>query len=332
MNQYRLSWSHGEAVVLSTAAVLADCRFDLPGGAFRPYARAPWMGTVHDPGIIGHLRELGGDFVCVPFGAGPAEPIGPQKWASLMTEPPLLPIHGPAGDAEWSLVSRDSASVTLSLNYPDESIVQRLERTVSGRNGTPALDSSLTVYPRHAGRISVGLHPILRLPDAPGDLRLEAEFDFGLVHPRHIHDGQDDEFSALDDVPLPDGRVDLGRVPVGRPNVSVQLCGMRGPLRAIFLEDRAGVELDWDRSILPSLQIWCTDRGIDGPPWHGQYRGIGVEPIASAFDFNTTLSARPNPISKRGVPTAVELAEGDPLTISHSVTAFALSEVEMRVG
>lgn len=325
MSEYRLSWSHGEAVVLSTAAVLADCRFDLAGGPFRPFARAPWMGTVEDKSIIGHLRELGGDFVCVPFGAGPAEPMGPTQWASLMTEPPLRPIHGPAGDAEWELIAQTPDSVTLALDYPDEHLVRRLERTVAGVAGRPALESRLVIHPRRSGSISVGLHPILRLPETPGRLALSADFAFGLVHPRQVADGEEQEFSRLDAVPSAQGEVDLSHLPLERDNFSAQLCGMRGPLRAEFLDEGAGVELDWDRTIMPSLQIWFTDRGIDGPPWHRQFRGVGVEPIASAFDLNTAVSTQDNPINRRGVPTAVALTAGTPLDIVHTMSAFSVA-------
>lgn len=322
MNEYRLKWSHGDALVLSTAAMLADCRFDLPNGAFRPYARAPWMGTIEDDGIIGHLRELGGDFACVPFGAGPEQPAGPSEWADLMTEPPAKPIHGPAGDREWHLLDQSESSVTLGLDYPADFIVERLERTVWGVPGEPALRSALTIHPRRSGSISVGLHPILRLPETRGRLELQADFAFGLVHPRQVAPAQDQEFSQLSTVPLDDGQIDLAHVPVGLPNASVQLCGMKGPLRAIFLDEGAGVELDWDRTVLPSLQIWCTDRGIEGPPWHNRYRGIGLEPIASAFDLQCSLSVRDNPISKRGVATSVTLDEGAPVTIVHTMSAF----------
>ena len=321
MTAYALKWSDGEAVVLSTAAVLADCQFNLPSGPFRPFARAPWMGTVTDPQIIGHLRELGGDFACVPFGAGPVHPTGPPQWADLITDPPLLPIHGPAGDAEWQLVEHTPSSVTLTLSYPEDSIVRRLERTVYGSDGEPLLCSQLKIFSRAAGSISVGLHPILRLPDRPGRLQLSAEFDFGLVHPRHANAVGAMEFSRLDAVPIGGRAIDLSHVPVGLANVSVQLCGMRGPLRATFLDEAASVELDWDRDILPSLQIWCTDRGIEGPPWNGAYRGIGVEPIASAFDLNTALSARSNPINERGIATAVALIPAEPLVIEHSIRA-----------
>ncbi len=325
MTAYALNWSHGEAVVLSTAAVLADCRFDLSNGAFRPFARAPWMGTVTDPAIIGHLRELGGDFVCVPFGSGPASPIGPPEWAKLIVDPPCQPIHGPAGDAEWSLIEQTPSSITLGLDYPGGSIVERLERTVRGVDGEPTLESKLTIVPRASGKLSVGLHPILRLPEAPGRLRLSAEFEFGLVHPRHVRTGEAMEFARLDAVPMGDKMIDLSHVPVGLPNVSVQLCRMQGPLRAAFLDDGAGIELDWTRDILPSLQIWCTDRGIDGAPWHGAYRGIGVEPIASAFDLGTALSSRTNPISRAGVETTVSLEAGTPVEIEHRVRARLLN-------
>lgn len=321
---HTISWSHGQATVLETAAVLAECRFDLPSGPFSPFARAPWMGTVTDRSIIGHWRELGGDFVCVPFGAGGGEPYGPPEWAELMVHPPRLPIHGPAGDLDWTLVERTESSVTLGLDYPEGWPVARLERTVAGRPGSPALESGLTVYAREAARISLGLHPIMRLPERQGRLRLEADFAFGLTHPRFVVPDQAQEFSSLEHVPMPFGTVDLSHVPVGRPNVSAQLCGMRGPMTATWLDEGAGIVLDWDRAVLPSLQIWCTDRGIDGPPWHGSFRGIGLEPIASAFDFNTALSAADNPISRRGIPTAIAIDPAAPLVVSHSVAAFSV--------
>jgi hypothetical protein len=303
--------------------MLADCTFFLPKGSFSPFARAPWMGTVHDPAIIGHLRELGGDFVCVPFGAGGHKGYAPPEWASLMDKPPLLPIHGPAGDREWTIVSADAAEIVLSLDYPEDSPVERLERVVAVRPDAPALDFTLRIHARQTALISVGLHPIMRLPDELGHLALSADFAFGLTHPAQTAPGQRQEFSSLSAVPQPSGEVDLGHPPLAAANVSVQLCGMRGPLTATYLDEGAGVELDWDRSLLPSLQIWYTDRGIQGAPWNGQFRGIGLEPIASAFDLNNGVSIGPNPINQRGIPTAVQIHAGQATTIRHSVLAFS---------
>ncbi len=82
MGAYHLHWSHGQATVLTTAAMLGECRFTLPNGSFSPFACAPWMGSIEDKTISGHLRELGGDFACLPFGIGREIRNPPQEWAS----------------------------------------------------------------------------------------------------------------------------------------------------------------------------------------------------------------------------------------------------------
>lgn len=319
---HRLVWQHGQATVLTTAAMLADCRFELPNGAFSPFAKAPWMGTIKDHSIIGHLRELGGDFVCVPFGSGGQKGYAPPEWTALTMQPPLRPIHGPAGDADWTVLDASPASILLALDYPDDSPIARLERMISARPDAPALDFTLTIRARRQAAISVGLHPIMRLPERPGALELSADFAFGLTHPFQTAPGQAQEFSDLSAVPQGGRMVDLAHPPIGQPNLNVQLCGMRGPLRAIYGDEGAGIVLDWDRTLLPSLQIWHTDRGIAGPPWHGQYRGIGLEPIAAAFDLNDTVSTGPNPINARGIATAIHIDPAAPVVIRHSVTAF----------
>lgn len=320
MTAHQLHWSHGEATVLTTAAMLAECRFMLPSGPFAPFARASWLGTVTDPGITGHLRVLGGDFVGLPFGIGREVREAPPDWAAVLTGPTAGPIHGPAADRDWAVVSVSAAQITLTLDYPATSPVLRLERVIAARPGQPALDFSFRIFARHKASISVGLHPILRLPDQPGRLRLSADFAFGLTHPGHGAR----EFTRLAAVPLGESTVDLSHAPLSpATDLNVQLCGMRGPLTAIYQDEGAGVELDWDRSLLPSLQIWHSDRGIGGAPWHHQYRGLGVEPIASAFDLDTGVSCGPNPISARGVATAIRIDPTATVTIRHSIRAFA---------
>jgi len=322
VTQHRLTWSHGSATVLSTAAMLADCTFQLENGPFAPFARAPWMGTIEDRSIIGHLRELGGDFVGIPFGSGGRDDTVPQDWLALMIEPPLRPIHGPAADEDWTVVECSDETITLRLDYPATSPVSHLVRTIAGRPDAPALDFTLDVHARRAANISVGLHPNFRLPERSGDLTLEADFAFGLVHPRQTSSGYPQEFHMLSAVPQGEKFLDLSHPPLPQPNLNVQLCGMRGPLTATYHREGAGFVLDWDRNLLPSLQIWHTDRGIDGPPWHGQYRGLGLEPIAAAFDLHDDASTGPNPINARGVATAITIHPDAPVRIWHAVTAF----------
>lgn len=330
MSEHQLIWAHGTASVLSTAAMLAECSFTLPNGPFAPFARAPWMGTITDGSIIGHLRELGGDFVGVPFGSGGAATDIAPEWAALMGASPAGPIHGPAADEEWTVIEADDSAITLSLDYPQSSPVLRLVRTIATRPDAPALDFTLTIHARREAQTSVGLHPIFRLPETSGDLVLDADFAFGLVHPRQAQPGKSGEFHDLTSVPQGDGFVDLAHPPLSQPNLNVQLCGMRGPLTATYVREGAGMVLDWDRELLPSLQIWHTDRGIDGPPWHGQYRGLGLEPIAAAFDFHDDVSCGPNPINARGIATSIAIGPLAPVQIRHSVTAFAASTASLQ--
>ena len=268
MAAHHLHWPHGQATVLTTAAMLANCMFALPNAPFSLFARAPWIGQVHDPTMIGHLRELGGDFACLPFRIGRPTPGAPPEWSAVISGPAQGPIHDPTADADWGVVAASDMAITLALDYPDASPVLRVERTLTARPDAPALDCTFRIFARLKTAISAGLHPILRLPGRPGRLHISADFALGLVHPGN----GGAEFQRLDAVPRTNVAVDLSHVPLSpRSDLSAQQCGMRGPLRATYLDEDAGLDLDWDRSLLPSLQIWHIDGGISPAPWNNAY-------------------------------------------------------------
>ncbi len=320
MAEHHLHWSHGTASVLTTAAMLASCQFTLKSGPFSPFARAPWLGQVQDAALSGHLRVLGGDFVGLPFGKGRAAAQVPAEWQMIGTGQTEGPVHGPAADQDWDTLDATDTAITLGLHFPASSPVLRVERRIAAQPNESAIDFTFTIFARQSASLPVGLHPILRLPDLPGRLHLSADFDFGMVHPGY--GGQ--IFPSLTAIPQPGGLLDLSQVRLSPAReLNVQLCGMRGPLRATYLDEGAGVELDWNRTLLPSLQIWHTDRGIGGAPWHNAYRGLGVEPIASAFDLGTRVSCGPNPINARGIATALQIDPAAPTVITHSIRAFA---------
>lgn len=319
-----LRWAHGEARVVETAATVTDCVFRMPGGPFRPFARAPWIDADLDRSITGHLRVLSGDFVGLPFGTGrvlPAE--APQEWRALGPTTPAATVHGPAADADWTIVKADDASVTLRLDYAADSPVAHLERTIAARVDAPALDFTLRVFARRPAEVSLGLHPNFRFPDQPGRLKIDVDFAFGLTHPGQTPAGSPQEFTRLDAVPSGRDTVDMSRLPLTPPtDRNIQLCGVTGPVRATWLDEAVAVELDWDRALLPSLMFWHTDRGIGGEPWNHQFRGLGLEPLASAFDLHTDLSAGPNPINRRGVRTSLAIAPAGPVTVRHAIRAL----------
>lgn len=323
MQSHQLRWLHGEATIAATAATVTDLTFNLPNGPFKPFARAPWVGTIDDPAITGHLRVLSGDFVGIPFGTGGRSAPNLPEWSSLMTQPANGTIHGPAAHYDWTLVSGDEKSVTWALDYEAHSAVRRLERTITARENSPALDFTLTVFARHRAAISCGLHPNFRLPETPGRLELKIDFAFGLTHPGQTAAGDPQEFSSLASVPKDGGRVDMSHIPLTpRTDKNVQLCGVTSPLTGTYLDEGTGFELDWDRELLPTLMMWHTDGGIGGEPWNGQFRAIGLEPLAAAFDLHTDVSTGPNPINQRGVKTWIDIDPASPLKIRHSVRGF----------
>jgi len=309
---------------VATAATITDATFTLPNGPFKPFARAPWVGKVTDPSITGHLRVLSGDFVGLPFGTGGREAPNVPEWGNLLTQPAGGTIHGPAAHYDWTIVSGDERSVTLALNYEPHSVVRRLERTITARDSAPALDFTLTVHARHKARISAGLHPNFRLPETPGRLELDVDFAFGLTHPGRARSAAEQEFSSLSSVPKDGAHVDFAHVPLSpRTDYNVQLCGVTSPLTGTYLDEGAGFELDWDRTLLPTLMFWHTDGGIGGEPWNGQFRALGCEPLASAFDLHTDVSSGPNPINARGVKTWIDIDPETPLVIRHAIRTFA---------
>ena len=322
-SSHNLRWSHGEATIVTTSAMLTDATFRLPNGPFKPFARAPWVGTVDDPSIVGHLRVLAGDFVGLPFGTGGRQAPNLPEWSALMTQSPKGTIHGPVAHEEWTIVSGDDRTVTLALDYEPHSAVRRVERTITAREGSPALDFSMRIFARHKATMSAGLHPNFRLPENPGRLELKLDFQFGLTHPGQTAVGDSQEFSSLSSVPRNGERVDMSHIPLSpRTDKNVLLCGATGPLTGIYLDEGAGFELDWDRDLLPSLMIWHTDGGIGGEPWNNQFRAVGLEPLASAFDLHTDVSSGPNPINKRGIRTSIDIDPAKPLEVKHSIRAF----------
>jgi len=324
MNTHQLRWSHGDATVATTAATVIDATFALPNGPFKPFARAPWVGKINDPNIVGHLRVLSGDFVGIPFGTGGRTAPNLPEWSALLTQPANGTIHGPSAHDDWTIITGDDNSVTLALDYEPHSTVRRLERTITARQGSPALDFRLKIFARHAARISAGLHPNFRLPETPGRLELKVDFAFGLVHPGRVASPETQEFSSLGAVPKDGGLVDMAHVPLSpRTDFNVQLCGVSSPLTGTYLDEGASYELDWDRELLPTLMFWHTDGGIHGEPWNGEFRALGCEPLASTFDFHTDVSTGPNPINKRGIKTWIDIDPAQPLEIRHAIRTFA---------
>jgi hypothetical protein len=283
--------------------------------------------------MLGHMRRLGGEFVCVPFGVG-GTPQGLLPGWDAAAWAHVNPVqHGPSADADWKCVSHDSSQIQLRLSYPIAHDVDYLTRSIRVVPDAAALEFELTIHARRPTRQPVGLHPILRLPEPPGTLRIDAKFDFGHTYPGVVPPGVSQvapgrRFTRLDAIPALDGGiVDYSTLPKSIPTEDmIQLCNVRGPLEVLYGAERVRLRLSWDTHILPSCLIWPSDRAIAEPPWNRAFRGLGIEPIAAMFDASREASIQANPLSDRGVATFVALEPDKPLTIRYRVEC--LSDLE----
>jgi hypothetical protein len=317
--------------VYPTAALFTDIEFKLPSGRWvQPMATAPW-GEVLDPAIPGHLRRLGGEFFCLPFGGGGTVRDPVAGWESLTTAPVNEPMHGPAANQDWAIVEKNSHSVRLSLELPDDDVLSRLERCIALGTDRPFARSTVTLETRNNGRIPVAFHPILRLPENLSRLELSADFAQGFTYPALIEPDRmacepGQTFAELRHVPKRrGGSFDLSRLPLGqRVDDVVLLAGMKGSIRGTFLDDGYALTVDWPRHLLPHCLVWIHDRGIDVPPWNGSYRGIGIEPLAAAFDAPWAVSLGENPLTRAGFPTALTVSRGKPIELFCDLSVAAL--------
>jgi hypothetical protein len=274
------------------------------------------------------MRHLGGEFVCVPFGIGgrPRELL--PEWDSDAWNRVNSAPHGHSSDAIWELITADATHVSLRLPYPAGDDIDYLTRRVAIAPDAPALDLELTINVRRPTRQPVGLHPILRLPEYPAQLVIEAKFAFGLTYPAFVPPGVSrvavgQGFSHLDAVPdMNGGSADYARLPKEMPTEEMlMLCGVQAPITVSYPNEHALFRLSWDTTLLPSCLLWPSDRALADPPWNCRFRGLGVEPIAAVFDAAREVALESNPINAAGIATAIAITPDRPLTIRYRLEA-----------
>jgi hypothetical protein len=325
-----LKWPFGRATVRPSAAMLWDCEFRLGSGRhFAPLARASWAADdLADPTLPAHMRYLGGEFVCVPFGIGGAPQGLMPEWASKSWGKINPAPHGYSSDRDWECIASSPCEVTLRLAYPPEDDIDYLIRRIRVMENAPGLEFELLIHARRPTRQPVGLHPILRLPEWPEQLSIEASFDFGLTYPAHVPPGASrvaigHRFQSLKRIEgIRGGTVDYSVLPKAGPTEEMlMLCGVRGPMRIDYLDEHAYAQLSWDTTVLPSCLLWPSDRALADPPWNQRFRGLGVEPIAAVFDAARDVALEPNPLNAAGIATAIEIVPGTPRRIQYGLQA-----------
>jgi hypothetical protein len=306
------SWAHGEGEIQTLGGMLGPVRFRLPGGRVaQPFHVAPWAGEPGAAELPGILRRLRGEWPCIPFGVERGVPLA-DAWADIpATAPEDQPPHGHGANAEWSF----GEGLALAVEYPADSPVARLERRIRPDPGAPALDVDLDVHVRRDAMLPIGLHPTFRVPDQGVVIETESG---GMTFPSAVEPdvsvlAEGTLFERLDGVPLrAGGTIDISRLPLRVPTEElVQLTRPEGHVALVYPAEGFRVRMTWDASHFPGLAIWVSNRGRPSHPWSGRHQAVGLEPVCAAFDLGARISARANPLSRMGHPTARAFRAGE---------------------
>ena len=326
-----LAWDHGVLSVQTLGGMLGPVLFLLPDGRqVSPLQVVPWGNDPDRGDLPGVLRELRGDWACVPFGFdGPRdlspgwEPRGRGFAGSDLA-------HGVGSNVDWQVTTQTPTEIVLDCPYPEGHPIERLRRRIAPDPAAPAVDVTLEIHARHACRLPIGLHPTFRLTPRPGSVAVELGAHRSLhTFPGDLEPGaallaKDRTFSTLAEAPLREGgAVDLSALPLDRAFEDiVQVAGLDGQVALHYRDEGFRARLIWNAADFPSALLWLSNRGRTHRPWSGRHLAMAIEPVASAFDLGPAICSGDNPLSAQGIVTAQDLTPAKPF-----VTRYRL-EVE----
>lgn len=336
------SWSfessHVTAHLTKLGGHLAPVAFRVGQKTVSPYSVAPWAGEKIDAGLPGLLHALRGDLFCAPFGGNGTPWRGEQH-----------PPHGETANAAWALdaFERAGSRVTLHASLATKVRKGRVDKYLSLVEGHTA------VYSRHvisgmSGPMGVGHHAMLKLPEAPGSGAVStSKFTAAQVLSEYFERAENygyqalkpgAVFKALDRVPRLDGAVaDLTRYPArkGYDDLVMLTADAKLPFAwsAVTVAEEGYV---WfalrDPRVLRHTVLWMSNGGRHYAPWNGRHTAVlGLEETTSYFHLGLAESVKPNPLNKRGVPTALMLNAKKPTTVNYIMAVAAVPKGFDRV-
>ncbi|MEI4470212.1 hypothetical protein [Frigidibacter sp. MR17.24] len=308
---------------------LTDLVFTVGGRDIRPLHRAHWVGGPVPAGLAPVEAALQGDFLSAPFGRDDLCPGGP--------------IHGPAANARWDVVSctraASAAEAVLALSQPVRGarIVKRLRLA----DGAPVLVTTHEIT-GGSGTLTLAHHPMLRFA-APGRLSFSPKRAVltgqGVAPGRHrlaVAARGEDPAAVPGGVP---GAVARDGGDVGATQDLTRWPWPPGHEDFCTLVEAAGATLGWtaalrpaeddlvfvlkDPSTLPVTMLWLSNGGRDHAPWDGRHLGVvGIEDGCTAGDEGNAAAARGGSrVAREGVPSALPLAPGRVHRTWHAIGA-----------
>lgn len=324
MTLHRISARGISATFDTEAGQMAQFAVTRAGRTINPFARVPWADGPQDParfpdGMAPHLRRMSGDFFCAPFVTDDIEGAPPHGWPA---------------NAPWTLIDHTAFPGGMLARF-------RLTRPVAGATLDKLWmlrDDHPFLYQRHV--FTGGTRPVPVAHHAMVDLRRGGRLAFS----SRMH------AETPGTPPEPDGR-SLLRYPA----LSVDLTAMpradgsladltRYPFGArhedfAMLVDVPGAEIGWasvlrpadgdvallvkPAALLPQTMLWFSNGGRDYAPWWGEHVGVlGIEDACSYAAYGWRASISENPLTRAGIPTALDITDPARATVSVAIGAL----------
>ena len=340
MNElHTLSWEGGEIDIWSLGCKIIP-KFKINNKLVEPLHSANWIEDQSEDfkNLPGILRNLRGEFPCVPFGINsPIEGVT-NNWKEVYSEKPYIinEPHGFCSNENWKLIQKTSSYAKFKIIYPKDDLVDYLIRTVEIDNEHfQNIKCTLTVFVKENCELPIGLHPMINIPIEKNKIKIKpGNFKFGLTYPGIVLSGKTigaigKEFSSIEDIPgFKDQSIDISEPPFdGNYEDLFQLCGIDGTMLVENYQDNYSFEMKWNPEHFSSLLMWLSNKGREEYPWSSQHTTFGLEPITSAFGLSTYMSNNPkNPINSRGVKTTIKFKKNEEWRTEYS---FSIKEIKI---
>ena len=331
VDSWLLASRHVDAALTQIGGHLGPVTFKLAGKKVQPYSVAPWAQEPLDPATPSCLRVLRGDFFCAPFG-GNALAYNQEKH----------PVHGESANGLWKLsgVFQDARELAASFSMSTSirpGQISKMIRLVSGHT---------CVYTRHtlngfSGPMPLGHHAMLKFPDEPMSGYVSTScFCHGQVLPTAFENAAQKgyqalkagaTFKSLHQVATLDGTLtDLTHYPA-RPGFEDLVMIVSSPRQKLAWsavtfprEGYAWFALK-DPRVLHNTVFWISNGGRHYAPWNSRHtRVLGIEEVTAYFHYGLAESAGANPLSRDGMPTAIELKPDAPTTVNYIAGVVAI--------
>lgn len=291
--------------------------FSVGGKKICPYFIAPWW---EEPWLdmgADLLNVCRGSFFCLPFGGDPEGYSGK-----------IIPVHGSCANQNWGLIDIEDNSGEKKLNLIfNENETERITKEIIIKKNETVIYEKNTIE-GYEGRYPAAYHPMIKLPDEPGEAHLAVGKMIKGYTTKEPHEDpamggyyllkNDVIIKDIEKVPtIYDDYEDLSKQPIrkGFEEVVIFISDESEEMCYSAITNKKEGYLYFqlkNPKELQSTMLWISNGGRHYPPWNGRTTSvIGLEETTSFFHYGLKMSAQSNFLNEEGYETSCEFKKGE---------------------